>query len=187
MRGFTRALVASVALVMIAAACSSNSSIGGGSSSSTTGTQGGTYSLVNCEPTTLIPHNDYESCGSQAFQGLWTRLVDFDASTLTPIPAQAESIDVSDDGLVYTIVIKSGWTFHNGEPVTAKSYADAWNYTAYGPNAYILNFFNKPFNGPQAGIRWLFAVIRTQLIIVIILDTVLRKKTVERFKILMGA
>jgi len=150
MRGFNKALVATVTLVIVAAACSSKSSSGANSSSSGTGAQGGTYSFVNCEPQTLIPHNDYESCGSQVFQGVWTRLVDFDPTTLVPIPAQADSIDVSADGLTYTIKIKSGWTFQNGEPVTAQSYVDAWNYTAYGPNGYILNFFFDKIQGYDA-------------------------------------
>lgn len=150
MRGFTKVVVAAVSLVMIAAACSSKSSSEGTNTSAPAGAQGGTYSYVNCEPTTLIPHNDYESCGSQVFQGLFTRLVTYDFDTGAPILAQAESITPSDDGLTYTIVIKDGWTFHNGEPVTAQSYVDAWNYTAYGPNGYILNFFFDRIEGYDA-------------------------------------
>ena len=84
------------------------------------------------------------------FQGLWTRLVDFDPTTFKPVPAQADSIDVSSDGLTYTIKIKPGWTFHDGTPVTAQSYVDAWNYAAYGPNAYILNFFFDKIEGYDA-------------------------------------
>ena len=45
----------------------------------------------------------------------------------------------ADGGTVWTIKIKPGWTFHNGEPVTAQSYIDAWNKTAYGPNAWADN------------------------------------------------
>ena len=89
MRGFTKALVATVALVMIAAACSSNSTSGGATSASE-GTQGGTYSFANCEPTSLIPQNNYESCGSQVFEGLFTRLMTYDFSTGAALPAQAE-------------------------------------------------------------------------------------------------
>ncbi|RXZ70505.1 ABC transporter substrate-binding protein [Agromyces albus] len=48
---------------------------------------------------------------------------------------QAESIE-SDDATTWTITLKDGWTFHNGEPVTAHSYVDAWNHTAYGPNSW---------------------------------------------------
>lgn len=48
---------------------------------------------------------------------------------------QAESVE-STDATNWTITIRDGWTFHNGEPVTAQSYVDAWNHTAYGPNAW---------------------------------------------------
>ncbi|MDR0593324.1 MAG: ABC transporter substrate-binding protein [Bifidobacteriaceae bacterium] len=49
---------------------------------------------------------------------------------------QAESVD-SEDAITWTIKLRDGWTFHNGEPVTAQSYVDAWNHTAYGPNAWV--------------------------------------------------
>ena len=150
MRGTTKALVGAVALVMIAAACSSNSSSGGGATSASAGTQGGTYSFANCEPTSLIPQNNYESCGSQVFEGIFTRLMTYDFTTGAPIPAQAESVTPSSDGLVYTIKIKSGWTFHNGEPVTAQSYVDAWNFAADCTNGYILNTFFQRIEGYDA-------------------------------------
>lgn len=131
-----------VAVLMFAAACGGSDSGAPESESPTpAGTQGGTFSFVNGEPTTLIPQNNYESYGGQVFEVLFTRLVSFDFDTGVPVPAQAESIELSDDGLTYTITIKDGWTFHNGEPVTAESYVDAWNYTAYGPNGFVLNFF----------------------------------------------
>ena len=78
MRGSLRVLVVGMAVTFVAAACSSNSSGGG---SAAPGQQGGSYTYANCEPNHLIPQNDYESCGTQAFQGLWTRLVDFDPTT----------------------------------------------------------------------------------------------------------
>jgi ABC-type transport system substrate-binding protein len=49
---------------------------------------------------------------------------------------QAESVE-SDDAITWTIKLRDGWTFHNGEDVTAQSYVDAWNHTAYGPNAWV--------------------------------------------------
>jgi ABC-type oligopeptide transport system substrate-binding subunit len=67
-----------------------------------------------------------------------------------PDPAQADSVTLSSDGLVYTIKIKSGWTFHNGEPVDAKSYVDAWNYAADCTNGYILNTFFQRIEGYDA-------------------------------------
>lgn len=50
---------------------------------------------------------------------------------------QAKSITSNDDNTVWTLQFRKGWTFHNGEPVTAQSYVDGWNLTAYGPNAYV--------------------------------------------------
>ena len=147
MRGSLRVLAIGLSLAFVAAACSSNSS---GGASESPGQQGGTYSFYNGEPNHLIPQNDYESAGTQAFQGLWTRLVDFDPTTYKPVPAQADSITQSSDGLTYDITIKSGWTFHDGTPVTAQSYVDAWNYAAYGPNGYILNFFFDKIEGYDA-------------------------------------
>lgn len=142
MKGWARMLVVGVAVAIVATACSSNNSTSS-NASAPSGTQGGTYSVQNCEPSHLIPHNDYESCGSQVFEVLWTRLMTFDDQG-APIPDQAESVTPSSDGLIYTIKIKSGWTFHNGEPVTAQSYVDAWNFTADCTNGYILNsFFDK--------------------------------------------
>lgn len=37
---------------------------------------------------------------------------------------QAQSVTPSDGGTVWTIKIKPGWTFHNGEKVTAQSYVN---------------------------------------------------------------
>jgi ABC-type oligopeptide transport system substrate-binding subunit len=150
MRGSSKVVVAALALVMVAAACGSDTTDEEGEPSGPIVVQGGTYSAWNCEPSSLIPHNNYEACGGQVFQAIFTRLVTYDFDTGAPIPAQAESITVSDDGLTYTIKIRSGWTFHDGEPVTAQSYVDAWNYTAYGPNGYILNFFFDRIEGYDA-------------------------------------
>jgi len=54
--------------------------------------------------------------------------------------ATAESIE-SDDNKVWTITLKEGWTMHNGEPLVAQNYVDAWNYGAYGPNATTGGYF----------------------------------------------
>ncbi|MDR2379085.1 MAG: ABC transporter substrate-binding protein [Bifidobacteriaceae bacterium] len=59
---------------------------------------------------------------------------------------QAESID-SSDGITWTVKLRDGWTFHNGEKVTADSYINAWNHAAYGPNAWINNFELAPIAG----------------------------------------
>ena len=47
----------------------------------------------------------------------------------------AEKITPNDDASEYTIKLKDGWTFTNGEKVTADSFIDAWNYGAAAKNA----------------------------------------------------
>ncbi|MFI7066827.1 ABC transporter substrate-binding protein [Kribbella sp. NPDC050124] len=47
----------------------------------------------------------------------------------------AESVS-SSDAVHWTVKLRPGWTFHNGEKVTAESYVKAWNTIAYGPNAW---------------------------------------------------
>ena len=45
------------------------------------------------------------------------------------------------DSQNFTIKLKSGWTFSNGEKVTADSFINAWNYAALVTNKQI----NAPF------------------------------------------
>jgi peptide/nickel transport system substrate-binding protein/oligopeptide transport system substrate-binding protein len=42
----------------------------------------------------------------------------------------------SPDATTWTITLRDGWKFSNGETVTPESYVKAWNYTAYGPHAW---------------------------------------------------
>jgi ABC-type oligopeptide transport system substrate-binding subunit len=122
------ALVAALALAL--AAC------GTGDGGAGAPEAGGSFSVYICEPEHLVPTNTNESCGSEVLNALYTPLVNYDPQTSeqTFDGAMASSI-TSDDQKVWTIKLKDGWTFHNGEPVTAESYARAWNYGAFGPNA----------------------------------------------------
>ena len=137
-----------VVLGLIGAACAGGGA-GTGPTPSSTGRRGGTFSFPNTEPQHLTPQNDYEAAGSQVFNVLWTRLMTYDPETNQPVPAQAKSV-TSEDSLVWTIEINPGWTFHNGEPVTAQSYVDAWNWGALGSNGAILNFFFAKIEGYEA-------------------------------------
>ncbi len=66
----------------------------------------------------LIPTNTTETGGGKILDLIFSGLVYYDAEG-KPVNEVAESID-SPDGQNYTIKIKSGWTFTNGEPVTAR-------------------------------------------------------------------
>jgi peptide/nickel transport system substrate-binding protein/oligopeptide transport system substrate-binding protein len=93
----------------------------------------GMVSIEIAEPRHLVPTNTDDADGLQVLGALFAPLVDFDAQH-RPRQVAAESID-SPDSRVWTIRLKDGYTFHNGEKVTADNYIDAWNYGAYAPNA----------------------------------------------------
>ncbi|GAA3823239.1 ABC transporter substrate-binding protein [Streptomyces phyllanthi] len=76
----------------------------------------------------LIPADTNESNGSYVIQSLFTQLLDFDAKGEI-VYTNAESVETQ-DSKTWTVKLKSGWKFHNGEAVTAKSYVDAWNWYA---------------------------------------------------------
>ena len=42
------------------------------------------------------------------------------------VPAQAESYEVSDDGMTYTFKLRDGLKWSNGDPLTAKDFEYAW-------------------------------------------------------------
>ncbi|QQQ77114.1 ABC transporter substrate-binding protein [Saccharothrix sp. 6-C] len=124
----TATAAAAVALVLAATAC--------GSAETPTGsnTDAG-ITIFNTEPENpLIPGNTTETGGSRVLDPMFTGLVEYRAQDAQPVNAMAESIETT-DSKVFTVKLKQGWLFHDGTPVTANSFVDAWNWTAYGPNA----------------------------------------------------
>ncbi|MGH2942441.1 MAG: peptide ABC transporter substrate-binding protein [Solirubrobacteraceae bacterium] len=106
-----------------------------------------TISYNQTEPANpLIPGNTTEVGGISVVGSLFKGLVEYDAKTAAPTNAVAESIRTS-DSKVYRIRLKPGWTFHDGTPVTAKSFVDAWNYTAYAPNKMLGATYLSPIKG----------------------------------------
>ncbi|HEY2791192.1 MAG TPA: ABC transporter substrate-binding protein, partial [Micromonosporaceae bacterium] len=89
------------------------------------------------EPAHLLPGSDADASANQVLASVFTPLVTFDAEN-RPVLDQAQSITTT-DGTAWDIKIKPGWTFSNGEPVTADSYINAWNYAAAGPNGHDLS------------------------------------------------
>jgi oligopeptide transport system substrate-binding protein len=97
------------------------------------------------EPEFLQPPNTNESEGNAVLSSLFRGLIDYDPVTAEPVfNGVAESIESPDNGLTWEIVLKDGWTFHDGTPVTAQTFVDSWNYSAYGPNAaQVSGFFGS--------------------------------------------
>ncbi len=113
------------------------SACGSGDSGSDNSSGGGTVTVGIGEPEHLLPGNTVESNGAQIDVALFTPLLRFkDDGSADYSQGAAESI-TSTDKKVWTVKLKDGMTFHNGQKVTADSYIKAWNYTAYGPNAQI--------------------------------------------------
>ena len=140
-------------LALAAAACGGGDDGGGGGDgggdADTGGTEaaaGGEFSVYICEPESLLPSNTNEVCGAEVLNALFKGLVDYDPQTSEPYNVVAESIE-SDDQMTWTITLKDGWTFHDGSPVTASSFVDAWNWAAYGPNAQGNAYFFENIEG----------------------------------------
>ena len=107
----------------------------------------GFVSLQISEPEHLFPTTSNESEGIQVLRSLFSPLVQFDPETNEPFNLVAESITSTDGGQTWTVVIAPGWTFHDGEPVTAASFVSAWNYGADGANAQQNNSFYRNIVG----------------------------------------
>ncbi|MDQ3641375.1 MAG: ABC transporter substrate-binding protein, partial [Actinomycetota bacterium] len=151
----TRWVVGAAAVALAATACGGGEEpppAAGGSSPApgeTAAESGGTFSFYIGEPEHLIPGNTNETSGGEVLDALYTGLISYDPETSQPVYdglAVADGI-TSEDQKVWTIKLNEGWTFHNGEPVTAQSFADAWNFTAFGPNANGNSYFFENVEG----------------------------------------
>lgn len=130
-------LVGAVTIAMAASACGGSS---GGSDSKSK-----VFTVANIEPEHLIPGNTNDAYGLSVDTALFDTLMTLDPNG-KPVPQDAESV-TSTDQKVWTIKIKPGLTFHNGEPVTAQSFADAWNATADATNAWGNNYYLSTIDG----------------------------------------
>ncbi|HUP32880.1 MAG TPA: ABC transporter substrate-binding protein, partial [Gaiellaceae bacterium] len=79
------------------------------------------------EPPSLDPGLATDTTSSNILTNIMDPLIKLDAD-LNPVPYLAESIEASEDGLVYTITLKEG-TWTNGDPVTAGDFEYAWKRT----------------------------------------------------------
>lgn len=135
------ASVAAFALVMTACSGGGGNGAEASESPNEAAATGGSFSMYIGDPEKpLVPGNTAESEGGQVLDALFTGLVTYGENTELTWDGVAESIE-SDDATNWTVTLKDGWTFHDGTPVTAASFVDAWNYTAYSPNAYGNSYF----------------------------------------------
>ncbi|HEY9369972.1 ABC transporter substrate-binding protein, partial [Streptomyces sp.] len=134
MRGAKSAkwVVGAIVVALAATACGGGS--GSGSDAKGEVDPNGIFSMEVGEPEKLLHTGDtMESNGSIVMSGLFSTLVDYkDDGSLEMI--NAESVETT-DSKTWTVKLKKGWNFHDGTPVTAKSYVDAWNWNANIGNA----------------------------------------------------
>lgn len=142
-RGAFVATALSAALVLSACGGGDDEGGDGGSASG-----GGEFSIYIGDPENpLIPGNTTETEGGQVVDTLWTGLVTYDHETSeATFDGVAESIE-SDDQTTWTVTLKDGWTFHDGTPVNAESFVNAWNWNAYSPNAAGNSYFFANIEG----------------------------------------
>lgn len=98
---------------------------------------------------TLLPMDSNVSDNISVLDVVYDGLVRYDPQTTKPYNYVAEDVSTTDNR-VWTIKIKDGFEFQNGEPVDAEAFARAWNYAAYGPNAMGNYYFFERFAGYDA-------------------------------------
>ncbi len=134
---------------LLLAACGGSSGSGNDETEGT-GQAGGAFSFAIAEPEALAPSATcYETECSYVLRNILIGLAQADPKGDGLKLQQAKSI-TSEDSQHWTVKLKKGWKFENGEPVDADAYIRAWNYGAYGPNAARANFFFERIKGYDA-------------------------------------
>ncbi|GAA5019272.1 peptide ABC transporter substrate-binding protein [Streptomyces siamensis] len=156
MRGATHARWAAcaTAVALAAAGCGGGGGDGGGG-----GGNAGVLSSSWGDPQNpLEPANTNEVQGGKVLDMIFRGLKRYDAKTGAAQNMLAEKIETP-DSQNFTITVKDGWKFSNGEAVTAKSFVDAWNYGASlknkQKNAYFFGYIEgydkvHPSSGAQS-------------------------------------
>lgn len=143
MRGATHTTWAAcaVATALAATACGGGGGDGGGS-----GDSGAVLSSSWGDPQNpLEPANTNEVQGGKVLDMVFRGLKRYDPETGEAKDMLAEKITTK-DSQTFDVTVKKGWTFSNGEKVTAKSFVDAWNYGASlknnQKNAYFFSYID---------------------------------------------
>jgi oligopeptide transport system substrate-binding protein len=106
----------------------------------------GIVTVGNGEPQNpLIPTSTNEVYGGIVVTNLFAGLVYYDESGA--VHNEVASDITSDDNQTWTITLEEGWTFSDGTPVTADSFAKAWDWGAALDNAQNLSYFFEPIKG----------------------------------------
>lgn len=122
---------------------------GGSDSGSAAEGDDDTVTVRGCTPNTpLIPSATNSTCGLNVLNAVTARLVHYsdNGEARTDL---AESI-ATDDAKTWTVRIRDGALFSDGEAVKAQSFVDAWNWAAYGPHNQVNAGYFSPIVGYDA-------------------------------------
>ncbi|MDR6907915.1 oligopeptide transport system substrate-binding protein [Agromyces sp. 3263] len=138
--------VVAIALAAAGALTLSGCTSGDASSSAGAGDSSAVVTTNGSEPQNpLVPTNTNETGGGKILDAIFAGLIYYDAKG-APVNDVAESIE-TDDAQNYTIKLKADQKFSNGEPVTANSFVDAWNYGALLSNEQLSSYFFESIEG----------------------------------------
>lgn len=138
MRGALRATwaVGATALALTVTSCGTEDGGGGG-----TADAAGIVRASWTDPQNpLEPANTNEVQGGKVLNMIFRGLKRYDPGTGRAEDLVAESVTTADQRN-YTVRLRSGWTFSDGTPVTARSFTDAWNYGALVTNKQVSSYF----------------------------------------------
>jgi peptide/nickel transport system substrate-binding protein len=107
---------------------------------------GGELRIYASEPAFLVPTAADDDPSIQVIRQVYRGLVKYNTETGAAENDLAEDIS-STDNINWTIKIKPGHKFTNGEAVNADSFIRSWNYTASGPNAQNNEYFMHRIDG----------------------------------------
>lgn len=93
----------------------------------------------------LVPTDTTEAGGGRVVSLLFVGLISYNEKSEV-VNELAESIE-SDDNKNWTIKIKEGKKFTNGESITAQSFVDSWNYAAAAKNSQLGSYFFEIIKG----------------------------------------
>jgi peptide/nickel transport system substrate-binding protein len=103
--------------------------------------QGGTLQLSTATLSTLDPIGATDDASTAVVENLFDGLTTFPDAGLPPRLQLASDISLASDDRTYTVSLKSGATYHDGSPVTARDLVYAWERLAASDNSryeYIL-------------------------------------------------
>jgi oligopeptide transport system substrate-binding protein len=140
----SKALGVAAIIALAVTGCGSGS--GNNTDTSAAGDPNKVISAYSNEPQNpLLPANTNEVYGGRVVELLFEGLRAYDASG-KPVNALAESIE-TEDSQNWTIKVKPGAKFTNGEAITAKTFVDSWNFAALSTNLQNNGYFFNSIEG----------------------------------------